>query len=55
VSSQIIYAKCGNVWRGDCLLKQFEIAIKDETKYPASCCKQELDLVMAQKLFPSDL
>ncbi|THZ10784.1 hypothetical protein D6C91_09618 [Aureobasidium pullulans] len=54
-SRKTLVAKCDDVWCGQCLSKQFEIAVKDETKYPASCCNQELDFAIALKLFSTGL
>ncbi|CAD0054749.1 unnamed protein product, partial [Aureobasidium pullulans] len=54
-SRKTLVAKCDDVWCGQCLSTQFEIAVKDETKYPASCCNQELDFAIALKLFSTGL
>ncbi|CAC9892479.1 unnamed protein product [Aureobasidium pullulans] len=54
-SRKTLVAKCDDVWCGHCLSTQFEIAVKDETKYPASCCNQELDFAIALKLFSTGL
>ncbi|CAD0027072.1 unnamed protein product [Aureobasidium pullulans] len=54
-SRKTLVAKCDDIWCGKCLSTQFEIAVKDETKYPASCCNQELDFAIALELFSTGL
>ncbi|KAG2163315.1 hypothetical protein JADG_003054 [Aureobasidium aubasidani] len=54
-SRKTLVAKCDDIWCGQCLSTQFEIAVKDETKYPASCCNRELDFAIALELFSTGL